>query len=143
MAVNAVRGLDIKVFINDNNMEERKLLAGQRSCSLSMSANEIDISNKTTSATGFGDFLAGMKEAEITCDGLVVVNDEAQGMLFNAFMGGTELAIELRNGTSVSDATVHWTATAVCTALDLSADYDGVYEYSATFKVKGDLTKVK
>ena len=27
--------------------------------------NEIDISNKTTSATGFGDFLAGTKEAEI------------------------------------------------------------------------------
>lgn len=106
--------------------------------------NEIDISNKTTSATGFGDFLAGTKEAEITCDGIIVVGDTAQDKLFDAFMAGTDLSVEMRDGTGTGeDAKVKWTATVVCTALDLSADYDGVYEYSATFKVKGDLTKVK
>lgn len=140
MAVQAVRGLDIKIYIVEN--ETKTMLAGQRSCSLSMSANEIDISNKTTSATGFGDFLAGTKEAEISCDGIMVVDDVAQGKLFQAFMAGSDLKVEMRNGSQAgTDATVKWSATVVCTALDLTADYDGVYEYSATFKVKGDLTK--
>lgn len=72
----------------------------------------------------------------------MVVNDVAQGKLFQAFMAGSDLKVEMRNGSEAgTDATVKWSATVVCTALDLTADYDGVYEYSATFKVKGDLTK--
>ena len=79
---------------------------------------------------------------EISCDGIMVVDDVAQGKLFQAFMAGSDLKVEMRNGSQEgTDATVKWSATVVCTALDLTADYDGVYEYSATFKVKGDLTK--
>lgn len=74
----------------------------------------------------------------------MVVNDVAQGKLFEAFMAGSDLKVEMRNGSEAgTDATVKWSATVVCTALDLTADYDGVYEYSATFKVKGDLVKDK
>ena len=59
-------------------------------------------------------------------------------------MAGSDLKVEMRNGSQAgTDATVKWSATVVCTALDLTADYDGVYEYSATFKVKGDLVKDK
>ena len=74
----------------------------------------------------------------------MVVDDVAQGKLFQAFMAGSDLKVEMRNGSQEgTDATVKWSATVVCTALDLTADYDGVYEYSATFKVKGDLVKDK
>ena len=79
---------------------------------------------------------------EISCDGIMVVDDTAQEKLFQAFMAGSDLKVEMRNGGQEgTDATVKWSATVVCTALDLTADYDGVYEYSATFKVKGDLVK--
>lgn len=143
MAVNAVRGMDVKVYID--NESQKVLLGGQRSCSISLSADELDITCKTSSATGFGDFLAGMKEGEISCDGLLVVGDESQTKLFDAFFAGSNLSVEVKNGTNVSedDATVKYTATVVCTALDLNADYEGVMEYSATFKVKGDFVKVK
>ena len=66
-------------------------------------------------------------------------------VLFDAFFAGSNLSVEVKNGTNVpeDDATVKYTATVACTALDLNADYDGAMEYSATFKVKGDFVKVK
>lgn len=140
MAVNAVRGMDIKVYLVEGS--DKTMLGGQRSCSLSLSAEELDITCKTSDSTGFGDFLAGMKEGEIQCDGLLVVGDSAQDKLFEAFLGSTDLQVEVKNGSTDSDATVKYTATVVCTALEISADYDGVAEYSATFKVRGDFARV-
>lgn len=142
MAVNAVRGMDIKVYLVEEGT--KTMLAGQRACSLSLSAEELDITCKTSDATGFGDFLAGMKEGEIQCDGLLVVGDDSQNKLFEAFLGSSDLQVEIKNGTNASsdDATVKYTATVVCTSLEISADYDGVAEYSATFKVRGDFARV-
>jgi predicted secreted protein len=91
------------------------------------------------------DFLAGMKEGEVQCDGLLCVGEESQGKLFDAFLNSSDLQIEIKNGTNASsdDSTVKYTATVVCTNLEINADYDGVAEYSATFKIRGDFVKVK
>jgi predicted secreted protein len=48
----AIRGMDIKVYLVED--EQKTMLAGQRSCSLSLSAEELDVTCKTSDATGFG-----------------------------------------------------------------------------------------
>jgi predicted secreted protein len=141
----AIRGMDIKVYLVEN--EQKTMLGGQRSCSLSLSAEELDVTCKTSNATGFGDFLAGMKNGEIQCGGLLVVDDSAQGKLFDAFLNSTDLQVEIKGdapaGGTDEDIPLIYTATVVCTSLEINADYDGVVEYSATFKIRGDFAKVK
>lgn len=69
------------------------LVGGQRSASLSRSADEIDVSCKTND--GWKATKAGLRTWSIDLDGLVLLADTGLAALEQAFMTGVEIHIQL------------------------------------------------
>ena len=62
------------------------LIGGQRSASLSMTADDIDASNKASS--GWGETYAGTRSTELSMDGIINKQDEGYAALKDAFVKG-------------------------------------------------------
>lgn len=62
------------------------LIGGQRGASLSMTADDIDASNKASS--GWGESYAGTKSTELSMDGIINMQDEGYAALKDAFIKG-------------------------------------------------------
>ena len=125
-----IKGLEVLLYVGTN------VVAGQRGASLSMSADEIDITDKTTE--GYKAYLAGLKEWSISCDGLVVVNDTAYDALVEAFLAGDEIEIELKN----EAGTFGYKGTVSIASMDFDAQYDDALTYSCELRGASALTKV-
>ena len=125
-----IRGLEILLYVNG------KEVGGQRGASLSMSADELDVTDKNT--TGYKKFLVGLKEWSISCDGLVVLNEQGYDALFNAFIAGDVIEVELRK----EDNSFGYKGDVVISSMDFDAQYDDALTYSCELKGAGDLTKV-
>ena len=69
------------------------LIGGQRGASLSRSADEIDVSHKTSG--GWKSVKAGLRSWSIDLDGLVLLADAGLAALEQAFMAGTEVNVQL------------------------------------------------
>lgn len=132
-----IRGLEVLIYINTGTAEAPKYVAvgGQRGASLSMSADELDITDKNT--TGYKKFLVGLKEWSISCDGLVVDGEEGYDALFNAFINGNLVHVQFKK-----DNTFGYEGDMVISSMDFDAQYDDALTYSCELKGAGDLTKV-
>ena len=126
-----IKGLEVLLYVGTN------VVAGQRGASLSMSADEIDITDKTTE--GYKAYLAGLKEWSISCDGLVVVNDTAYDALVEAFLAGDEIEIELKN----EAGTFGYKGTVSIASMDFDAQYDDALTYSCELKGASALKKIQ
>ena len=62
------------------------LIGGQRSASLSMTADGIDATNKASD--GWGETYAGIKSTELSMDGIINKNDDGYAALKDAFIKG-------------------------------------------------------
>jgi TP901-1 family phage major tail protein len=92
-----IRGLEVLIYVNvaeEGQTPKYEPVGGQRGASLSMSADELDITDKNT--VGYKKFLVGLKEWSISCDGLVVDGETAYDALFKAFIGGDIVHIQLK-----------------------------------------------
>ena len=69
------------------------LIGGQRGASLSRSADEIDVSHKTSG--GWKSTKAGLRSWGIDLDGLVILADAGLAALEYAFMNGLEINVQL------------------------------------------------
>lgn len=125
-----IRGLEILLFVDG------KEVGGQRGASLSMSADELDVTDKNT--TGYKKFLVGLKEWSISCDGLVVAGEEGYDALFNAFIAGDVIEVQLKK----KDGTFGYQGPVVIASMDFDAQYDDALTYSCELKGAGDLTQV-
>ena len=125
-----IRGLEILLYVGG------KEVGGQRGASLSMSADELDVTDKNT--TGYKKFLVGLKEWSISCDGLVVLNEQGYDALFNAFIAGDVIEVELKK----EDGSFGYKGDVVISSMDFDAQYDDALTYSCDLKCAGDLTKV-
>lgn len=125
-----IRGLEILLYVGG------KEVGGQRGASLSMSADELDVTDKNT--TGYKKFLVGLKEWSISCDGLVVLNEQGYDALFNAFIAGDVIEVELKK----EDGSFGYKGDVVISSMDFDAQYDDALTYSCELKGAGDLTKV-
>ena len=125
-----IRGLEIFLYVNGT------AVGGQRGASLSMSADELDVTDKNT--TGYKKFLVGLKEWSISCDGLVVAGEAGYDALFNAFIAGNVIEVELKK----ADGTFGYKGPVVISSMDLDALYDDALTYSCELKGAGDLTQV-
>ena len=85
---NKIRGLEGLISIDG------KVVGGQRGAALSMSADELDITDKTTE--GYKAFLVGLKEWNISCDGLVCTDDTGYQALFTAFLNGSVVQVQFK-----------------------------------------------
>ena len=128
--VKNIRGLEVLIYVGG------KAVGGQRGASLSMSADELDITDKNT--VGYKKFLVGLKEWSISCDGLVVAGEAGYDALFNAFIAGTTVQIQFKK----EDGSFGYEGEMVIASMDFDAQYDDALTYSCELKGAGDLTKI-
>ena len=125
-----IRGLEVLLYVGG------KAVGGQRGASLSMSADELDITDKNT--TGYKKYLVGLKEWSISCDGLVCDGEEGYDALFNAFINSDIVKVQLKK----EDGTFGYEGDMVIASMDFDAQYDNALTYSCELKGAGDLTKI-
>jgi TP901-1 family phage major tail protein len=125
-----IRGLEVKIFID--NVE----VGGQRGASLSMSADELDVTDKNT--VGYKKFLVGLKEWSISCDGIVCTDQAGYEALFNAFINGDIVEVQFKK-----DNTFGYYGPMVISSMDFDAQYDDAVTYSCELKGAGDLDLIK
>ena len=123
-----IKGLEVLLYVGEN------VVAGQRGASLSMSADELDITDKTTE--GYKAYLVGLKEWSISCDGLVCTGDTGYDALVEAFLNGEEIEVELK-GTGFG-----YKGLVAIASMDFDAQYDDALTYSCELRGAGALTKV-
>lgn len=123
------------VLLKVKSLEDGKILAGQQGASISRSASEIDVSTK---GTNWAEKLAGQLSWSISCDGLLVADDEAYNYLEDAFHNRqlVEIYVEYPNGKK-------YEGLAIITTADLDAPFGDACSYSFEFGGTGELTPVK
>lgn len=131
-----IRGLEILLYVDVKGT--KKPVGGQRGASLSMSADELDVTDKNT--VGYKKFLVGLKEWSISCDGLVVLNEEGYNALFDAFIKGDVIEIELKQ--DPEKGSFGYKGEVVIASMDFDAQYDDALTYSCELKGAGDLTQI-
>ena len=125
-----IRGLEVLIYIGST------AVGGQRGASLSMSADELDITDKNTVENK--KFLVGLKEWSISCDGLVVAGEAGYDALFDAFINGTIVKVQFKK----EDGSFGYEGDMVVSSMDFDAQYDDALTYSCELKGAGDLTKI-
>lgn len=128
-----IKGLEVLLYVDGT------AVAGQRGASLSMSADEIDVTDKTTGQ--YKTYLAGLKEWSISCDGLVVAGDTAYEALIKAFLDGDEIDVELRNGENAAGSTFGYKGKVAITSMDFDAQYEDALTYSCELRGASELKK--
>lgn len=124
-----IRGLDIIVSAGG------KAIGGQKNCKLSIKADSIDTSTKTS-----GDWkrkISGAKEWSATCDGFYYTGDEGYDAAVDAALNSTAVDVVLANKTN----TVGFKGKAYIVGLDLDAPYDDALTYDLSFDGNGKLEK--
>nr|DAN61008.1 MAG TPA: major tail protein [Caudoviricetes sp.] len=124
-----IRGLDIIVSVGG------KAIGGQKNCKLSIKADSIDTSTKTS-----GDWkrkISGAKEWSATCDGFYYTGDEGYDAAVDAVLNSTAVDVIIAN----KGNTVGFKGKAYMSGLDLEADYEDATTYDLTFEGNGKLEK--
>lgn len=106
------------------------LFGAQRSGNLSLTADEIDASNK--SSGGWGDTLPGMKSSELSIDCIMLVGDEIYKELRDAYEN--DEAVDVCRYKSDGTADRNWYT---ITELSDETPHDDVVTFSVTLKGKG------
>ena len=71
-------------------------IGGQKGCSLSRSAETIDVSDRTSG--GWAQSIMGLKSWSIDCDGFVCIGDSGFDLLYTAFENREAIDIEIKVG---------------------------------------------
>lgn len=125
-----IKGLEVLLYVGEN------VVAGQRGASLSMSADELDITDKTT--RGYKAFLVGLKEWTLSCDGIVCVGDAGYDALVEAFLAGDTIEVELKQEGNAFG----YKGTVAIASMDFDAQYDDALTYSCELKGASALEKI-
>ena len=125
------RGLDLLVYAGTGG--SKQAIGGQKGCTLTMEADTIDISNKND--FGWASTIGGAKSWSVSCDGQFVADDAGQQALFDAFVAGTEVDIEMKN----TAESVYFAGKAAITSLEVDAQFDDVCTLSMELQGIGAL----
>ena len=101
------------------------LVGGQRNANLSMTADDIDASNK--SSGGWGENYAGIKRTEMAFDGIINKNDDGYGAMKDAFIKGE--AVDICRYASDGTAERNWYN---ITDMSDETPYDDMATFSCT-----------
>ena len=125
------RGLDILIYVGAE--AQKKAIGGQKGCTLTMEADTIDISNKNDFA--WASTIAGAKSWSVACDGQFIADDAGQQALFDAFVAGTDVQVEMKNAAE----SVYFAGKAAITSLEVDAQFDDVCTLSMELQGIGAL----
>ena len=126
------RGLDLLVYAGTGG--SKQAIGGQKGCTLTMEADTIDVSNKND--FGWASTIGGAKSWSVACDGQFIADDQGQQALFDAFVAGTEVDIEMKN----TAESVYFAGKAAITSLEVDAQFDDVCTLSMELQGIGALT---
>ena len=126
------RGLDLLVYAGTSG-GSKQAIGGQKGCTLTMEADTIDVSNKND--YGWASTIGGAKSWSVSCDGQFVADDAGQQALFDAFVAGTEVDIEMKN----TAESVYFAGKAAITSLEVDAQFDDVCTLSMELQGIGAL----
>jgi len=129
MTTEVIKGISFLLYVGDQPV------AGQRNANLSVSADNIDVTNKL--GDGWAENLASFRSWSIDADGLVVPSDTAYEALEAAAMNGTSVTVKLSTGTTGRT----YTGTGYITDFSIGMPYDDATTYSCTITGTGPLTK--
>ena len=127
------KGLDILIYAGTSG-GSKQAIGGQKGCTLTMEADTIDISNKND--FGWASTIGGAKSWSVSCDGQFIANDAGQQALFDAFVAGTEVDVEMKN----TAESVYFAGKAAITSLEVDAQFDDVCTLSMELQGVGALT---
>ena len=125
------KGLDILIYVGKEN--QKKAIGGQKGCTLTMEADTIDVSNKND--FGWASTIGGAKSWSVSCDGQFIADDQGQQDLFDAFVAGTDVQVEMKN----AGETVYFAGKAAITSLEVDAQFDDVCTLSMELQGIGAL----
>ena len=126
------KGLDILIYVGEST--NKKVIGGQKGCTLTMEADTIDVSNKND--FGWASTIGGAKSWSVSCDGQFIADDQGQQALFDAFVAGTDAQVEMKN----TGETVYFAGKAAITSLEVDAQFDDVCTLSMELQGIGALT---
>lgn len=126
------KGLDILIYVGAEG--QKKAIGGQKGCTLTMEADTIDVSNKND--FGWASTIGGAKSWSVSCDGQFIANDQGQQDLFDAFVAGTDVQVEMKNAAE----SVYFAGKAAITSLEVDAQFDDVCTLSMELQGIGALT---
>ena len=125
------KGLDILIYAGTG--VSKQAIGGQKGCTLTMEADTIDISNKND--FGWASTIGGAKSWSVSCDGQFVADDAGQQALFDAFVAGTDVQVEMKN----TAESVYFAGKAAITSLEIDAQFDDVCTLSMELQGIGAL----
>ena len=126
------RGLDLLVYAGTGG--SKQAIGGQKGCTLTMEADTIDVSNKND--FGWASTIGGAKSWSVACDGQFIADDAGQQALFDAFVAGTDVQVEMKN----TAESVYFAGKAAITSLEVDAQFDDVCTLSMELQGIGALT---
>ena len=126
------RGLEILMYTGTDS--NKTAIGGQKGCTLTMEAADIDVSNKND--FGWTSTIGGAKSWSVSCEGQFLTDDAGQQAIMDAFVAGTDLAVELKNSTE----SVYFSGTAQITSVEVDAQFDDVCALSIELQGVGPLT---
>ena len=125
------KGLDLLVYAGTGG--SKQAIGGQKGCTLTMEADTIDISNKND--FGWASTIGGAKSWSVSCDGQFIADDLGQQALFDAFVAGTDVQVEMKN----TAESVYFAGKAAITSLEVDAQFDDVCTLSMELQGIGAL----
>ena len=127
------KGLDILIYAGTSG-GSKQAIGGQKGCTLTMEADTIDVSNKND--FGWASTIGGAKSWSVSCDGQFIADDQGQQDLFDAFVAGTDVQVEMKNAAE----SVYFAGKAAITSLEVDAQFDDVCTLSMELQGIGALT---
>ena len=125
------KGLDILIYAGTGG--SKQAIGGQKGCTLTMEADTIDVSNKND--FGWASTIGGAKSWSVACDGQFIADDQGQQALFDAFVAGTDVQVEMKN----TAESVYFAGKAAITSLEVDAQFDDVCTLSMELQGIGAL----
>ena len=122
----------IGVYLNN------RLIALGKSCTLNLSADEMDVTSKDSAL--WGEFRPTVKHWDVSTDNLVNISatsTHSVDYILDKLIAGT--SVHLKFQTAVSGDT-YWHGTAYVTSVSINAAQNEVASYTATFKGTSTLT---
>lgn len=128
-------GKNVLVFLNFGEaatyeLPKWALIGGQRSANYNVSAEEIDLTDKTSG--GYGDFAPGIKTIELSLEIIAKPNDESIKELYTAFE--KDEPIDMLRWAKDGRSVRNWYS---ITSIEETASYDDAVVMSMTLKGKG------
>lgn len=136
MASQAIAGFNGKVYISTDGGTTYIVIGELKDATLTLNQSEIDVTS--LDSAGWSEFIAGLKDWEVSTEGLYIAGDAGQDALYNALVNGT--AVKIRLLPKIGTGNKGYEGNAIITSWEINNTTDDAVSVSASFKGTGALT---